>query len=169
METVDLSAYIKQDKMSKILNIDICEEHVLAFSSQKVFNLSTDCFSLLKEKYNNTARVISKTGDLVIISEGKLLLIERPSNSYSKVDVLGGSHSKITNVTSFSLSDRNIIIVNDHKTVLVFPKDIAGDILPVSIFQLQTDFISESIEIVDNVIKIFAADGIVQDFTIQQK
>lgn len=167
MQDLPINSYYGSDPQAKAIMEVRCESQIDKSLISKIFNLSPFCFDLIKEKYANTAFVI-QNGDLVLFTVKNAIVIKSLKSS---ITMIGGNQTKINNITSVSSDkdSKNIIIVNNHKDVLVFNQKINGNIGPIYQYKIDKTIDAESIEVDQdqNLIKIFGRDkNLIQQFPL---
>jgi len=142
-----IKSYITSDQKTKEVMTIKCESQIDEYFQSKIFKLSSTCFDLIKDKYENTAFIV-EGGDLILFSFKNAILIKN-SNSIDGIKIIGGKNSQITKITSLKLSKskKSIVVVNDNKSILVFDTNISGDIGPITKHSIDNVLKAESIEI----------------------
>jgi hypothetical protein len=142
-----ISAYFNVDQKTAEMIVANCAAQVDEYFQTKILQLSGTCFDALEKKYKNTAFVVDD-GNFVLFNYKTALLIKN-SNSGDKIKIIGGSNTKIGNITSLNVDSslKHIVVVNDHKNVLLFEQKFNGDIGPFRQFKIDKEIKTESIEI----------------------
>lgn len=172
MNDLPIKVYAQRDSKANETMLVNCELQINEYFKTKIFQLSDSCFNVIKGKYLNTAFMVDD-GDFVLLTLKKAILI-RNSNSTDKIKIIAGKNTKINNLTSLAVGKikKNIVVVDNHKSVLVFDHKINGDVGPIVNYSIDKIQKSESIEIDEDrrVIKIFDADhGLVQEFALSSE
>ena len=166
-----ISAYINSDQKTNQIELFKCEAQIDNYMSTKIFRLSDLCFGLLKEKYKNTAFIVGN-GDFIFFATKNAILIK--SNTIDHIRIIGGNNTKLSNITSVAVNKtiKSVVLVNDHKNVLVFDLNSNGDIGPIRQLKIDKVVEAESIEINedDNSIKIFdAGNSLISEFSFKKE
>lgn len=158
MSELPTKAYLNLDKKTNEIITIGCEAQLNQSLSSKILRINSTCFDLIKEKYQNTAFVVSD-GGLVLFTLKNAIIIKELNSKDDKIKIISGKNTYITNLTSVAIDkgSKNIVIVNDHKSVLIFNQKINGDVGPIKQFSISKVVVSEHIEIDEDnhIIKIF--------------
>jgi hypothetical protein len=159
MDDIPINAYYQADQKANEILIVNCESQIDSYLKSKIFQLSKTCFNVIKEKYSNTAFVLDN-GDFILVTLSKAILVKTTLDD--KIRIIGGKQTKINNITSVAIgkNEKSIIVVNNHKNVLVFNQKINGDVGPIRQYVIDKVVSSESIQVDEDkkIINIFDSD-----------
>jgi hypothetical protein len=170
MNDLPIKAYLISDKKTNDLAIINCEAQIDDYITTKIFKLSSLCFDLIKGKYQSTAFVV-EDGSFLLFSIKNAILIKN-NTSNDKIKIIGGPNTRINKVTSLAVSksQKSIVVVDNHKNVLVFDQNTNGDIGPIKQFKIDKTISSELIEIDEDkqLIRIFdSSNSLIEEFSFK--